>query len=78
MRIVGLGTQDSLGLAEDFVATYGTTSFQMLWDPTFESWARLGVRGQPAFMILDRDGRAVEGWYGSAEPDEVLAKIADL
>lgn len=76
--MVGLGTQDDLDYALRFVEATGTVSFPMLWDPSFESWARLGVRGQPAFMILDRDGRAVDGWYGEADPDEVLAKIADL
>ena len=65
-------------MAEDFVEDYGVESFQMLYDPSFESWLELGVRGQPAFIIFDRAGRIVEGWYGNADPDEVLATIASL
>lgn len=50
----------------------------MLWDPSFASWEALGVRGQPAFILMDRNGIAVEGWYGSADPVEVLAMVAEL
>ena len=36
--MIGLGTQDSLGQAEDFVNDFGTQSFTMLWDGSFQSW----------------------------------------
>ncbi len=39
---MGLGTQDDLELARDFVAKGGIT-FTMLWDESFESWQALGV-----------------------------------
>lgn len=57
---------------------YETESFQMLWDPGFDSWTALGVRGQPAFAVFDRDGTFQTGWYGPANADEVLALVREL
>jgi peroxiredoxin len=69
--MVGLGTQDSLALARDFVARYGTT-FTMLWDESFRSWRALGVTGQPAAVLLDPGGREVQRWVGPFPEAEVL------
>ncbi len=76
--MIGVGTQDSLAYAEEFIATTGTTSFPMLWDPSFESWQQLGIRGQPAGMLATADGTVVAQWRGRIPEDEVLAAIADL
>lgn len=73
---MGLGTQDSLAEAEDFVEDYGTRSFLMTWDPSGRSWAELGVTGQPAAMLFDANGNAIEGWYGSIPEEEVLSLAA--
>ena len=54
MRVIGLGTQDSLGEAEQFVADRGTT-FTMLWDESFESWAALNVTAQPTAILFAAD-----------------------
>ena len=72
--MVGVGTQDSLGLAESFVESTGTT-FTMLWDPTFESWRQLGISGQPAGMLLDRNGQILDQWRGDIPRDRVLEAI---
>lgn len=68
---MGLGTQDSLAEAEAFVDDHGTT-FQMLWDETFESWAAFGVRGQPAALLFAANGEPIEGWQGNFPPEQVL------
>lgn len=75
MRVVGLGTQDSFGEAQDFVATYGT-SFTMLWDPTFQSWNELGILGQPMAILVDRSGRKLGQWFGAFDEAEVLELAA--
>ncbi len=75
--MVGVGTQDSLAEAYDFVADYGTTSFLMTWDRGFDSWNHFGVRGQPAFIVIGRDGAVLGGWYGpldDAKLNEALAQ----
>ncbi len=68
----GLGTQDDLDLAIDFVETRGTESFTMLWDPTFLSWDELGISGQPAAILFAPDGTELGRWQGAFPPGEVL------
>ncbi len=73
--MIGVGTQDSLGLAESFVESTGTT-FTMLWDPTFESWRQLGISGQPAGMLLDSNGQILDSWRGAIPQSRVLDAIS--
>ncbi len=73
--MVGLGTQDSLEEAEEFVADNGLT-IRMLWDATYQSWAELGVSLQPSAMLLSPDGQLVETWLGRIPEDEVVARAA--
>jgi hypothetical protein len=77
VEVIGLGTLDSLGEAEDFIDDYGTTSFTMLWDETFESWQHYGVASQPAAELLSPDGEIIAGWLGAFPEDEVLQLAAD-
>ncbi|MGB0114178.1 MAG: hypothetical protein WBP59_13220 [Ilumatobacteraceae bacterium] len=69
--MVGLGTQDSLGEAREFVAERGTT-FTMLWDESFQSWIELGVTAQPTALLLAADGSPIAGWLGAFPEDEVV------
>ena len=75
--MVGLGTQDSLGEAEDFVAEHQTNSFTMLWDESFDTWTALGVNSQPTAILLAADGTPITGWVGSYPEDEVLRLAAE-
>lgn len=73
ISVVGIGTQDSLGEAEDFVATHGVETPQMLWDPGFESWQSLGITGQPTWVLVSPTGEELGRWQGGLPEDEVLA-----
>lgn len=75
LTVVGLGTQDSLEEAEEFVADNELT-IRMLWDATYQSWAELGVSLQPSAMLLSPDGQLVEKWLGPIPEDEVVARAA--
>ena len=70
--MVGLGTQDSGDEAAEFVTEYGTHSFPMYWDETFETWAAFGIQSQPAAALLAPDGSMLGGWLGPFPQDEVL------
>jgi peroxiredoxin len=59
--VIGLGTQDSLQEAREFVEDRRTT-FTMLWDESFESWIELDVTVQPAAILLTPDGTIVTSW----------------
>lgn len=72
--MVGLGTQDSLDMAEDFVATHSLT-FPALWDPGFDSWRALEVPGQPYVVLVDGQGRELGRWSGGIPEDDVLALV---
>ena len=70
--MVGLGTQDSLSDANEFVEDYGTESFTMLWDESFRTWTELGVTSQPSAVLLAADGTPIIGWIGAFPQDEAL------
>ena len=76
--MVGLGAQDTYGEAIEFVEKYGTASFRMLYDESFESWSALGVRGQPTSILFDTNGRGQFVWYGPFDEQEVLDLAATL
>ena len=75
--MIGLGTQDSLGDAVDFVEEYGTT-FTMLWDESFRSWIEIGVSSQPTAVFLSPDGTILTGWVGRFPEDTVLELAAEF
>lgn len=75
VTVVGIGTQDDLALAEDFVATYGVDTPQMLWDPGFESWQALEITGQPTWVLLSPGGEEIGRWQGALPEAAVLAKV---
>lgn len=74
--MIGLGTQDTLGDAEQFLATYGTKSFTMLWDESSETWTAFNVSSQPTAILFAADGHGLQGWSGAFPEAEVLALAA--
>lgn len=73
---MGLGTQDTLAEAEEFMVDHGVESFPLLWDESFESWVALGVASQPGAILFAADGTPLQGWRGIFDEDEVLALAA--
>lgn len=59
-----MGTQDSLGLAEQFVERHEVTTPLMTWDASFETWNHYQVRGQPVVILLDENGGFLGQWFG--------------
>ncbi|WP_420453821.1 hypothetical protein [Ilumatobacter sp.] len=75
--MVGLGTQDTLDEALEFVDDHGTESFTMLWDESFETWIEIGITSQPSAVLLAADGTPIQGWIGAIPEDEVLRLAAE-
>jgi hypothetical protein len=75
--VIGLGTQDSLSQAEDFVEDYGIESFNILWDEKFQSWPARGITSQPAAVMFAADGTPLTGWIGAFPEDEVVRLAAE-
>jgi hypothetical protein len=76
VTVIGLGTQDSLGLANDFVNEFDLT-LPMLWDESFQSWQAIGVTSQPSAVMIKGDGTPITGWLGPFPEDEVLRLAAE-
>jgi hypothetical protein len=72
LRVVGLGTQDTLGEAEEFRDAFDMTEVTMLWDESFESWSAFGVRSQPAAILFDARGKPLQAWLGPFDEAEAL------
>ena len=74
VTFIGMGAQDSLAFAEDFIAntnTGGIDNLTMIWDESFDTWSHYNVRSQPTLIIVDADGNFVEGWNGLAPFDKI-------
>lgn len=71
---MGLGTQDDARQAREFVERYGLTH-TMLWDESFDSWVRLGIRGQPAGMLFAANGELLARWQGRIPEGDVLETL---
>ena len=74
---MGVGTQDTLEEANEFVEDHDTRSFTMLWDESFETWQALGITSQPSAILLAADGTPITGWVGTYPEDEVLRLAAE-
>ena len=75
---MGLGTQDSLEDAADFVNGTGTSSLFMTWDASFETWSYYGVSSQPNAILVTATGEPIASWAGRLSTDDVLEAIENL
>ncbi len=64
--------------AQAFVTEFGIESAQMLWDPGFDSWLALGIRGQPNAILFDPGGTGLLLFPGYLNPDAVLEEVRKL
>ena len=76
--MLGLGAQDSLDYAHDFIASTGTGggSITMVWDPSFDSWRQFGIRSQPYWILYDAQGNEVTSRPGAVDLAAVQAVLA--
>jgi len=60
-------------MARAFAGEHPLLTPLMLCDPSFDSWAHVGINGQSAAILFDRDGVAHPGWCGPFPEDDVLS-----
>lgn len=49
----------------------------MLWEGPGNSWLQLGVRGQPAWMLLDANGQTlIDVRFGAIDENAVLERLS--
>lgn len=75
VNVVGVGTQDSFGQAEDFVAKHNLTTPTMVWDESFTSWTDMGITSMPTWILFGPDGKQLLRWAGQFPESDITAKI---
>lgn len=79
MTVIGVGAQNDLEYALDFMKLYdGEAPFDMLWDPTFDSWRELRINGQPQGRLLTAAGEIIASWAGAMPEQSILDAVAAL
>lgn len=73
LQILGLGAQDDLGQAADFLETTGTGELDMVWDATGETWIHFGVTNQPTVVVVSPDGEVQATWFREFDEAGILA-----
>ena len=77
LHILGLGAQDSLEFANEFVnnTNLADSDITLVWDPSFLSWREFGIRSQPYWILYDDQGNEVTSRPGSVDLDAVQAVL---
>lgn len=73
LTVLGLGAQDDLDQAVDFLADTGTENLEMVWDRTGKSWLHFKVTNQPTVVVVDADGKVTKKWFRDFDTDAILA-----
>ncbi len=79
--MVGVGAQDDLAYAKDFLASTGVETPDMIWDPSFETWSTFGVRINSQMLLASSDltsfGELFFG-FGDNERQQVLDALPSV
>jgi thiol-disulfide isomerase/thioredoxin len=75
INVLGLGTQDDLDQAKAFQTKHDISAVKLVWDSTGQSWAKLNIPAQPAWMLIKADGTIVSGELGAIPYDNLLAQV---
>ena len=77
LTVVGIGGQDDLALAGDFVDSTGTT-FTMLWSDSSEVWRYFAVQSNSEAWLVDKDGNRIDSSSTPFDDSHIHAHIAKL
>ena len=77
LYVLGLGAQDSIDDANEFLASTGTGggAITMVWDPGFDSWRQFGIRTQPYWILYDGQGNEITSRPGAIDIAAVEAVL---
>ncbi len=80
MTVVGLGGQDTIAQAQEFMDSTGTGGgeIKMIWDidRAIPSWQEFGVRSQPYWILYDADGNETKSSPGRVDLEAVQAVLS--
>jgi thiol-disulfide isomerase/thioredoxin len=78
IAVVAIGGRDQAANGPAFVARHRLRTPTILFDEPMAAWQAYAIPGQPAGVLLDRDGRERGRWLGAFDPSDVLAAAQAL
>lgn len=75
VAVIGVGTQDSLDEAQDFVSKHELTTPTMVWDSGFDSWRAMSINSMPTWILLSPDGQQLGRWSGQFPEPQIATAI---
>lgn len=72
LQILGIGAQDTIDEAYDFLDDTRTGDLRMIWDRSGQSWRHYGVTSQPTIVVLGADGEETGRWFRDFDADAIL------
>ena len=76
--MIAIGGRDKAANGPAFVERYGVKTPLILFDEPMAVWNHYKIPGQPAAVLLDREGVERGRWLGPFSNDEVLAAAREL
>jgi thiol-disulfide isomerase/thioredoxin len=78
LEVVAIGGRDEIANGPAFVARHRIRTPLVVFDEPMAVWEEYAIPGQPAGVLLDREGRERARWLGAFDPADVLAAARDL
>ena len=73
IQIIGVGGQDDLDFAKEFVSSTGVSTPDMVWDPSSATWSHYGIRRNSEMILLNSDlTPATELFYGFGDGERQM------
>ena len=72
LAVVAIGGRDDAANGPAFVERHRLRTPTMLFDEPMTVWSAYAIPGQPAAVLLDRDGIERRRWLGPFDPADVL------
>lgn len=73
IQIVGVGAQDDLEQARDFLQDTTTQRLEMTWDRSGKSWIHFAVRSPSTLKVIDAEGKVTRTWVGKFDAEQIRA-----
>ena len=78
LAVVAIGGRDETANGPAFVRRHGLRTPTILFDEPMAAWEAYAIPGQPAGILLDREGRERSRWLGAFDPADVLVAARAL
>ncbi len=78
LRVIAIGGRARASDGRPFVAHHGLRSPLVLFDEPMAAWSAYAIPGQPAAVLLDRNGRERRRWLGAFDTAQALGAAQRL